>query len=89
MPCLAWFIKVIWHLQALQDAIGPRAARDHEGAFIKMASHMNATLILIGILGFVVFAMSLGCDVGSICRDIPKPTARCSNLLCQHGQQSG
>ena len=47
--------------QALQDAIGPRAARDHEGAFIKMASHMNATLILIGILGFVAsFAMSLG-----------------------------
>lgn len=47
--------------QALKDNIGVSAARDHEGDFIKMASNMNAALILMGILGFVAsFAMSLG-----------------------------
>jgi len=46
---------------ALADTIGASAAREHESAFLKTATTMNAILILVGILGFVAsFAMSLG-----------------------------
>jgi len=46
---------------ALTENIGATAARSYESEFIKLASNMNAVLILVGILGFVAsFAMSLG-----------------------------
>ncbi|NNC97580.1 MAG: sugar porter family MFS transporter [Gammaproteobacteria bacterium] len=46
---------------ALQDAIGVEAARDHESSLIKNSVDMNAVIILIGILCFVAsFAISLG-----------------------------
>jgi sugar porter (SP) family MFS transporter len=47
--------------QALQQAIGKEAARDHESLLISSSIEMNAMLILVGILGFVAsFAISLG-----------------------------
>lgn len=46
---------------ALTANIGGSAVRKYESEFIKLASNMNAVLILVGILGFVAsFAMSLG-----------------------------
>ena len=46
---------------ALRAIIGDKAARDFESDLIKNAISMNATLILLGILGFVAsFAISLG-----------------------------
>jgi MFS family permease len=46
---------------ALKDTLGAEAARTHESVLIKSAAKINATLILVGILGFVAsFAMSLG-----------------------------
>ena len=47
--------------QALRETLGEEAARNHEAALIQAAIQANATLILIGILGFVAsFAVSLG-----------------------------
>ncbi|MDC0494786.1 MFS transporter, partial [bacterium] len=46
---------------ALRTTIGDAAAKQLESELIKSATNMNATLILIGIIGFVAsFAMSLG-----------------------------
>jgi MFS family permease len=46
---------------AVKDAIGMEAARDHESLLISNSIDINATLILLGILGFVAsFAVSLG-----------------------------
>jgi len=46
---------------ALRTTIGDAAAKQLESQLIKSATNMNATLILIGIMGFVAsFAMSLG-----------------------------
>lgn len=46
---------------ALKENIGVKATRDHQSDLIKNSINMNATLILIGILGFVAsFAISLG-----------------------------
>jgi MFS family permease len=46
---------------ALKGVIGMEAARDYQSDLIKSAIDMNATLILVGILGFVAsFAISLG-----------------------------
>lgn len=46
---------------ALKDALGNQAYLDNEGAIIESAITMNATLVLIGILGFIAcFAFSLG-----------------------------
>jgi sugar porter (SP) family MFS transporter len=46
---------------ALNEALGERAARDHESVLLQSAIQMNPVLILIGILGFVAsFAISLG-----------------------------
>ena len=47
--------------QALAEALGPDAAREHESDLISAAIKMNPTVILIGILGFVAsFAISVG-----------------------------
>jgi sugar porter (SP) family MFS transporter len=46
---------------ALQEALGPEVAREHESALLKAAISMNPMLILLGILGFVAsFAVSIG-----------------------------
>lgn len=46
---------------ALTETLGPKKAKEHESQLIKSAIKMNATLILVGILGFVAaFAMSIG-----------------------------
>ena len=46
---------------ALKEALGNQAYLDNEGAIIESAVTMNATLVLIGILGFIAcFAFSLG-----------------------------
>ncbi len=45
----------------LIDALGEKVVQQHQGELIKLATEMNATLILIGIMAFVAsFAMSLG-----------------------------
>ena len=45
----------------MKTALGNQAYKKHEGAIIEAAVNMNATLILLGILGFVAcFAFSLG-----------------------------
>ncbi len=47
--------------EAMKLALGTQAYAKHEGALIEAATEMNATLILIGILGFIAcFAFSLG-----------------------------
>ncbi len=47
--------------KAATAAIGDAAFRKHESVILQQASHLNAMLILIGILGFVAsFALSLG-----------------------------
>lgn len=47
--------------QAASDAIGETVFRKHESLILQNATTLNATLILIGILGFVAsFAFSLG-----------------------------
>lgn len=46
---------------AMKSALGTQAYAKNEGAIIEAATEMNATLILIGILGFIAcFAFSLG-----------------------------
>lgn len=46
---------------ALKEAIGMEAARDHESLLISNSITMDAMMILVGILGFVAsFAISLG-----------------------------
>lgn len=46
---------------AMKGALGNQAYKKHEGAIMEAAVDMNATLVLIGILGFVAcFAFSLG-----------------------------
>ena len=46
---------------AMKGALGNQAYKKHEGAIIEAAVDMNATLVLIGILGFIAcFAFSLG-----------------------------
>lgn len=46
---------------ALTETLGAEKAKEHESQLIKSAIKMNATLILVGILGFVAaFAMSIG-----------------------------
>lgn len=46
---------------ALQEVLGMEQAKMYESELIKAAIHMNPTLILIGIIGFVAcFAVSLG-----------------------------
>ena len=45
----------------IKEAIGSQAFAKHEGAILEAAIEMNATLVLIGILGFIAcFAFSLG-----------------------------
>lgn len=45
----------------VKKAIGSQAFAKHEGAILEAAIDMNATLVLIGILGFIAcFAFSLG-----------------------------
>lgn len=45
----------------VKEAIGSQAFAKHEGAILEAAIDMNATLVLIGILGFIAcFAFSLG-----------------------------
>lgn len=45
----------------LKETLGNQAYLDNEGAIIESAISMNATLVLIGILGFIAcFAFSLG-----------------------------
>lgn len=47
--------------RALQETLGPAVAAAAEGDLIARAIHVNATLILVGILGFVAsFAVSIG-----------------------------
>lgn len=47
--------------RAAREAVGEVAYRQHESAILQQATRLNATLILIGILGFVAsFALSLG-----------------------------
>ncbi len=47
--------------KALGEALGGSVASAHESSLIQAAIHANATLILVGILGFVAsFAVSLG-----------------------------
>ncbi|MFD2166993.1 sugar porter family MFS transporter [Thalassotalea euphylliae] len=46
---------------ALKEVLGEQLARDHQSSLIQAAANINATLILVGILGFVAsFAISLG-----------------------------
>ena len=46
---------------ALSQHLGEQVARDNQSLLIQASANMNATLILIGILGFVAsFAISLG-----------------------------
>lgn len=46
---------------AMKSALGNQAYKKQEGAILEAAVEMNATLVLIGILGFVAcFAFSLG-----------------------------
>jgi SP family arabinose:H+ symporter-like MFS transporter len=46
---------------AVVAAVGAKSYRANQSAFVSAAIHMNATLILVGILGFVAsFAVSLG-----------------------------
>ena len=46
---------------AMKGALGNQAYKKYEGAIIEAAVDMNATLVLIGILGFIAcFAFSLG-----------------------------
>jgi hypothetical protein len=46
---------------AMKSALGTQVYGKNEGAIIEAATEMNATLILIGILGFIAcFAFSLG-----------------------------
>jgi MFS family permease len=45
----------------IKEAIGSQVYAKHEGAILEAAIEMNATLVLIGILGFIAcFAFSLG-----------------------------
>ena len=45
----------------MKTALGNQAYKKHEGAIIEAAVKMNATLVLLGILGFIAcFAFSLG-----------------------------
>lgn len=47
--------------QALQQHISEQTYNKHQGQLLEQATNINATLILIGIIGFVAsFAMSLG-----------------------------
>lgn len=47
--------------EALKATLGEQVARDNQAALIQAAIEVDATLILIGILGFVAsFAISLG-----------------------------
>ena len=47
--------------QALQQHISEQTYNKHQGQLLEHATNINATLILIGIIGFVAsFAMSLG-----------------------------
>jgi len=47
--------------KAMKGALGNQAYQKHEGAIMEAAVDMNATLVLLGILGFVAcFAFSLG-----------------------------
>lgn len=47
--------------EALSTTLGSESFQDHESALVTAAIDMNATLILIGILGFVAsFALSIG-----------------------------
>ncbi|GIV58891.1 MAG: hypothetical protein KatS3mg042_1804 [Rhodothermaceae bacterium] len=47
--------------QALRQALGERAMKDHEAALIQAAIRINPYVVLAGILGFVAsFAVSLG-----------------------------
>ena len=47
--------------RAMTDALGERGFQQHQSTLIQLAVHLNATLILTGILGFVAsFAFSLG-----------------------------
>ncbi len=45
----------------MKDVLGTQVYAKHEGDILEAATHMNATLVLIGILGFIAcFAFSLG-----------------------------
>ncbi len=47
--------------RALKTTLGEQVYKQHRGAILKAGAHMNAYLILLGILGFVAsFAFSLG-----------------------------
>lgn len=47
--------------QALQNAVGVEAAKGNEGQIMSMASQINATLVLAGIMGFIAaFHFSIG-----------------------------
>lgn len=47
--------------QAVSEAIGEAAAREHEGVLIQHAARMNGGLILVGILSFIAaFQFSIG-----------------------------
>ena len=47
--------------KGLSEALGDQAMREHSAALTQAAIHINPTLVLIGILGFVAsFAISLG-----------------------------
>ncbi|MEM1091492.1 MAG: sugar porter family MFS transporter [Pseudomonadota bacterium] len=46
---------------AMTDALGPQVFQEHESALVAAAIDMNATVVLLAILGFVAsFAISLG-----------------------------
>jgi len=46
---------------AVTGSVGAQALRDHESEFVAAAIHINPTLVLLGILGFVAsFAISIG-----------------------------
>jgi MFS family permease len=55
------FTNDVAYKSALQEVLGMEQAKMHESELIKAAIHMNPTLILVGIIGFVAcFAVSLG-----------------------------
>lgn len=55
------FSNDVAYKSALQEVLGMEQAKMHESELIKAAIHMNPTLILVGIIGFVAcFAVSLG-----------------------------
>lgn len=47
--------------RALEEHLGEETARRHQSTLLAAGTHINATLVLVGILGFVAsFAVSLG-----------------------------